>query len=122
MLQGAFTPPYWPALPAQMLGSISLCGGARSNCPHPQNISRGKNIRSSPPDPAEGAEGAELSARPRPHISTGNARIQVNFFIFFVQPPKIGLFAKIRYRVFMPNNSIFHERAWKVGAASSHAG
>src|SRR5678816_2112289 len=29
-----------------MLGSISLCGGARSNCPYPQKVSRGRNIRS----------------------------------------------------------------------------
>src|SRR6202051_1506230 len=49
-LQGAFTPPYCPALPAQRLGSISLCGGAKSNCAQPQNMSRGKNMRS--PGPA----------------------------------------------------------------------
>src|SRR5580693_5709028 len=34
MLQGAFAPPYCPAFPAQRLGSISLCGGARSSCAH----------------------------------------------------------------------------------------
>src|SRR5208282_6337983 len=46
MVQVALTPPTWPTLPAQRLGSISLCGGARSTCAQPQSMSCGKNIRS----------------------------------------------------------------------------
>ena len=38
--------PTIPASARQRLGSISLCGGARSNCPYPQKVSRGRNIRS----------------------------------------------------------------------------
>src|ERR1700722_11127577 len=47
MLHGAAAPPYWPAFPVHKFGSISLCGGARSNWAHPQNMSLGKNMRSS---------------------------------------------------------------------------
>src|SRR5579872_606541 len=46
MLHGAFAPPYCLAFPAHRFGSISLCGGSRSSCAHPQNMSLGKNIRS----------------------------------------------------------------------------
>src|SRR5580698_7499637 len=46
MLHGAAAPPYWPAFPVHKFGSISLCGGARSNWAHPQSMSLGKNIRS----------------------------------------------------------------------------
>src|SRR6266481_766231 len=45
-LHGALAPPKLPALEAQMFGSISLCGGATSNCAYPQRVSDGKNMRS----------------------------------------------------------------------------
>src|SRR5271157_3064105 len=86
MLHGALTPPYCPALPAQMPGSISLCGGARSNCAHPQNVSRGKNIRGWASASCGGvlASGA-LWARLKTGIDTENARIHTNVFI---HPPE----------------------------------
>src|SRR5208283_4204585 len=85
MLHGAFTPPYCPALPAQMLGSISLCGGARSNCAHPQNMSRGKNILSPLAAFCEEFADGESCAMPKVQINRGNKRIPANFFI---PPPK----------------------------------
>src|ERR1700733_822550 len=97
MLQGAFTPPYCPALPAQMLGSISLCGGARSNCAHPQNMSRGKNIFSSlavawVPESCGAVGDGELCARLNVQISRGNTSTHVNVFI---PPPKVCCFKKL---------------------------
>src|SRR5580693_9470779 len=76
MLQGAFAPPYCPAFPAQRLGSISLCGGARSNCAHPQNMSLGKNIL---------GWDAAFCALPKAEIDKRNASIHTNVFI---QPPE----------------------------------
>src|SRR5579864_7637027 len=100
MLQGAFAPPYCPALPAHRLGSISLCGGARSNCAQPQNMSWGKNMRSSAPGTCQApcelawevacefacevlpaAREVEVCAPVTPEISASNARIQVHAFI-----------------------------------------
>src|SRR5580698_8361963 len=52
-------PPLAAASPEQRLGSISLCGGARSNCAQPQNMSRGKNMRS--PESAAYWLGCELA-------------------------------------------------------------
>src|SRR5579863_7443849 len=100
MLHGAFTPPYCPALPAQRLGSISLCGGARSTCAHPHNMSRGKNMRSPAPAschvPCElvSAESCvcvlseeETCACAREiEIKTGRTRIHAHFFI---SPPNL---------------------------------
>src|SRR5579859_357787 len=96
MLQGAFAPPYWPAFPAHKLGSISLCGGERSNCAHPQNMSLGKNIRS--PGSAACQLLCELGSceglcrlregeiwAPASEINTGTASIHANTFI---SPPK----------------------------------
>src|SRR5882762_4664278 len=82
MLQGAFTPPYCPALPAHIFGSISLWGGARSNCAHPQKVSRGNNIRScSEPLCGSPSGGSEFCALTSIDISMGTARIHVNLFI-----------------------------------------
>src|ERR1700683_2147769 len=86
MLQGAFTPPYWPALPAQRFGSTSLCGGARSNCAHPQNISRGKNIRDGGSAFWGVLTDCVVCDRLKTETNTGNARIHANIFI---PPPKI---------------------------------
>src|SRR5580700_4517903 len=69
-----------------MLGSISLCGGARSNCPQPQNMSWGKNMRSSRPESGEALADAEVWARPKLQMSTGSTRIHPKLFI---HPPKI---------------------------------
>src|SRR5208283_2428493 len=88
MLHGAFTPPYCPAFPAQMLGSISLCGGARSNCAHPQNMSRGKNIRGWASASCELLAAGALCALPQTGIDKRNARIHTNVFI---RPPKVCL-------------------------------
>src|SRR5258708_4803213 len=86
MLQGAFTPPYWPALPAQILGSISLCGGARSNLAQPHSISRGENKRSweatAFPTPLE--DGSLLALK-NVAIRTGSTTINTSLFI---HPPK----------------------------------
>src|SRR5580704_19696784 len=76
-----------------MLGSISLCGGARSNCPQPQNMSRGKNMRSSRPESGEALAGAEVWARPKLQMSTGRTRIHAKLFI---HPPKIGVSLKTK--------------------------
>src|SRR5208282_5496033 len=81
MLHGAFTPPYCPALPAHRLGSISLCGGARSNCAHPQNMSRGKNIRSPASASFEVFAGGVLCVLPETETKTTNVRIHDNVFI-----------------------------------------
>src|SRR5271168_5365037 len=86
MLQGAFTPPYCPAFPAQMPGSISLCGGARSNCAQPHSMSLGKNIRGWGFATGESLEGVAVCALPKTEISRGNTRIHANVFI---QPPKL---------------------------------
>src|ERR1700677_38455 len=96
MLHGALTPPYCPALPAQMLGSISLCGGARSNCAHPQNMSLGKNIRSSDceietaefcvPELCELPAGGALCAPHNVRVNRGNTRIHSDVFI----PPPVS--------------------------------
>src|ERR1700733_9940968 len=96
MLQGALAPPYWYAFPAQRLGSISLCGGAKSTCAQPQNMSRGKNIRSPAPaschvpwEVACGSLACVLSdwetCAPANEISTGTARIHTHSFI---TPPR----------------------------------
>src|ERR1700722_2029469 len=76
-----------------MLGSISLCGGARSNCPHPQNMSRGKNMRSPRPESGEALADAEVWARPKLQMSTGSTRIHAKLFI---HPPKICVSLKAR--------------------------
>ena len=88
MLHGALTPPYCPALPAQMFGSISLCGGAKSNCAHPQNMSGGKNVLSPLPESCGEFADGEFCALPRVQINRGNTRIQANVFI----PPPNFLF------------------------------
>src|SRR5271163_4169489 len=88
MLHGAFTPPYCPAFPAQMPGSISLCGGARSNCAHPQSISLGKNIRGCGFASCEALAGAAVCALPTTEINRGTTRIHANVFI---QPPKFSV-------------------------------
>src|SRR5580658_2825451 len=85
MLQGAFTPPYCPAFPAQMPGSISLCGGARSTCAHPHSMSLGKNVRGWGFVSCESLAGAAVCALPTTEINRGTARIHANVFI---QPPE----------------------------------
>src|SRR5579863_5684221 len=84
MLHGAFTPPYCPALPAQRLGSTSLCGGARSSCAHPQKVSRGRNMRSCTAASGELLAGDAVWAVPRAEINSRTARIQDKVLI---QPP-----------------------------------
>src|SRR5579864_1239061 len=99
MLQGAFAPPSTYEFPAHRLGSISLWGGAKSNCAQPHNISFGKNIRSFGP---ASCQMPELAEEPLPllltdaevcvcateiEIKTGTARIQAHFFI---APPKLN--------------------------------
>src|SRR6266853_6338719 len=87
MLQGAFTPPYCPALPAHIFGSISLWGGAKSNCAHPQKVSRGRNIRScSGPLCSSPSCGGEFCALTSIYISIETARIHVSLFI---TPPNL---------------------------------
>src|SRR2546423_15233945 len=101
MLHGAFTPPYCPALAAQRLGSISLCGGARSNCAQPQNMSRGKNMRSLASAACQLICEGESCALVKTEISTGTATTQINFFI---KPPacKDGHLESTRLRRHLP--------------------
>src|SRR5277367_5707521 len=96
MLQGSLIPPFCATFPAQIFGSISLCGGARSSCAQPQNMSRGKNIRSVVPAschlPCELGSGelmdADVCAPARIEVNPRTASIQAHFFI---SPPKSRL-------------------------------
>src|SRR5438874_9755204 len=74
-LHGAFTPPKLPASARHRLGSISLCGGAISNCAYPQSVSDGKNIRSA----AFGCWACDPAASPR---------ITKTREILFITPPR----------------------------------
>src|SRR5947207_8688733 len=76
-LQGASAPPKLPAFEAHRFGSISLCGGATSNCAYPQRVSDGKNMRS--------CFGAFNSWACNPVNGSTKAASNANDFI---QPPK----------------------------------
>src|SRR5262249_29650153 len=76
--QGAFFPPKLPASAAHRFGSISLWGGAISNCAYPQKVSDGKNMRSAGFDwPQEPTHNAKPATRRQPALITQSLLLEI---------------------------------------------